>query len=157
MNRNTAQLFPADVLLGDGAKVKPKSKLSDAEELFDFHCRAFGLPAVTREHHFAKSMGRRWRFDFAFIDHKLAVEVEGVVVRRVGKQVVVGGRHGSIKGFKDDCIKYASAAILGWTVLRFEQSQIKDRTAIDYTMRALAANGWTPIYDESGLVVGETR
>lgn len=115
------------------------------EDRFAFQCRAYKLPEFQRQCMFAKqAMGRRWTFDFCTAQYMLAVEVEGLVVRRVGKELVVGGRHASIAGFKEDCIKYASAAVLGWTVLRFEQSQIKSGEAIDFTMRTLAARGWKP-------------
>lgn len=115
------------------------------EEVFAFQCRAHKLPAFTRQAQFAKqALGRRWQFDFCFDEYKLAVEIEGLVVLRDKRsgELMVKGRHASITGFKEDCIKYASAIVLGWTVLRFEQSQVKDGTAIDYTMRALHARGW---------------
>lgn len=113
------------------------------EDEFEFQLRAHRLPEFVRQWMFAKAeMNRRWQFDFAFLPYKLAVEIEGLVVRRIGRELVVQGRHASITGFKEDAIKYASAAVLGWTVLRFEQSQVKDGTAIEFTMRVLAARGW---------------
>jgi hypothetical protein len=58
---------------------------------------------------------------------------------RIGGELVCKGRHASISGFKDDCEKYAWATVLGWRVMRFEQSQVKDKTAIDMVVRALSA------------------
>ena len=67
-----------------------------------------GLPPMVIEYRFCE---RRWRFDFAYIDHKIAVEIEGGVWSR--------GRHQRPKGFIADCEKYNRAAMDGWKVLRY--------------------------------------
>ncbi|PUZ26387.1 hypothetical protein DCC81_12015 [Chitinophaga parva] len=69
---------------------------------------ATGIP-VTREHRFHPE--RKWRFDFALVDHKIAIEYEGIMA---GKS-----RHTTISGYTGDTEKYNAAAELGWTVLRF--------------------------------------
>jgi len=94
-----------------------KTKLED--ELL-FHMKACGIPAPTREYVFHPT--RKWRFDFAYLRKKLAIEVEG--------GTWTGGRHNSGVGFRNDCIKYNEAAILGWTVLRFTTDMISDGIAI---------------------------
>lgn len=120
-----------------------KKKRQKPEETFASQLRAQRLPEFARQWMFAKPIGRRWLFDFAFLaPYLVAVEIEGLVVMRQHGELVVKGRHASISGFKEDCLKYASAAMLGWTVLRFEQSQVRDNTAIDYTLRVMAAKGW---------------
>lgn len=121
--------------------VKP-SKSKRFEDDFARQCRAHRLPAFERGHRFAAVLGRRWEFDFAFVEWKLALEVEGLIVRRIGGQVVTMGRHANPAGFRADCEKYATAAILGWTVIRFEQNQVKDGTALAYAQRVLTARGW---------------
>lgn len=124
------------------ARKSEKSKPSDD---FDFQLRSHDLPVFAREVMFAKKQfGRGWRFDFACERYMLAVEIEGLVVRQIGGEWVCTGRHANVSGFREDCLKYATAAVLGWTVLRFEQSQVKSRDAIDYTMRVLASRGWQP-------------
>ena len=100
---------------------------SDLEEALAFQIRAVGLPEPVREYQFAKSIGRRWRFDFSWPDRKLALEVEG--------GVWVQGRHSRGSGFIADCEKYAEAAILGWTVLRIAGPMINNGQAIDYLER----------------------
>lgn len=117
-------------------------KKGDPEELYGEQCRAFRLPAVEPQLRFAKAIGRQWRFDFAFPQYKLAVEIEGLVVMRLAGELVVRGRHASIKGIKDDMEKYNTAALFGWTVLRFQQQDVKPKRAIEMTMRVLAARGW---------------
>ena len=75
---------------------KPKG---DPEELFAAQCRSYRLPRFEQQHYFAKSIGRRWRFDFAFPDYKLAVEIEGLVVRRVWEAKLEGGAPVLVKGY----------------------------------------------------------
>lgn len=104
---------------------------------FAEQCFERQLPEHEREYRFAQEIGRQWRFDFAWPLHKLALEIEGLVVMRIGGEMVCKGRHASITGFKEDCEKYAWAIVLGWRVLRFEQSQVRDKTAIDMAVRAL--------------------
>lgn len=140
----TAELFPDADRRAPAARSARGTRKLKPVDLFAKQCRDRGLPEHSREWMFAKSIGRRWLFDFAFLEPwKLAVEIEGLVVMRVHGELVVKGRHASITGFREDCVKYASAALLGWTVLRFEQSQVKAGDAIEYTMRVLAARGWT--------------
>lgn len=54
---------------------------------------------------------RKWRFDFAIVEKKIAIEYEGIFSAR--------SRHTSITGFTNDCEKYNEAVKLGWRVLRY--------------------------------------
>jgi very-short-patch-repair endonuclease len=69
---------------------------------------------VVAEHRFHPV--RRWRFDFAVPEIKLAVEYNGH-----GGFVKAGGvsRHGSIIGMTGDAEKMNSAIACGWRVLSF--------------------------------------
>lgn len=75
---------------------------------FERLLRSVGLPAPVREHRFHPV--RRWRFDYAWIDHKVALEVEG--------GVWTGGRHTRGAGFVGDMEKYNAAVVAGWRVVR---------------------------------------
>lgn len=66
------------------------------------------IPHVT-EHRFDPV--RRWKFDFALVEPKIAIEVEGGVWTR--------GRHVRPQGFIDDCEKYNAAVKRGWRVMRY--------------------------------------
>ena len=90
------------------------------EETFALHCRVYRL---TPEREYVFDPERKWRFDFAFPDEMVAVEVEG------GLWQV--GRHQRAGGFAADCIKYNRAAILGWKVLRYPTDVIVSGTAIN--------------------------
>lgn len=122
----------------------PPRKADGPEDLFASQCRSYRLPRVEPQLRFAKHIGRQWRFDFAFPEFHLAVEIDGVAVKRIGKQLVVLGRHASIEGIRGDHEKINTAILLGWSVLRFLQTDVKPKRAIETTMRVLASRGWVP-------------
>jgi len=93
---------------------------SNLEDTLYRQMEAVGLPLPEREYRFAPP--RRWRFDFAWPDRKLAVEVEG--------GIWVRGRHNRGAGFVRDCEKYNTAVLLGWRVLRFTPGMIRSGEAI---------------------------
>src|ERR1019366_4606302 len=97
---------------------------SDLEDTLDEQLR--GGDAIphdyVRQFQFAKHIGRKWASDFAWEQHRLLVEVEGATW--------AGGRHTTGAGFHLDCEKYNKAAILGYTVLRFDSNMVKDGTAV---------------------------
>lgn len=103
------------------------SAVSDAEEAFVFQVKALGLIWPEREYRFAPP--RRWRFDLAWPELKLAVEVEG--------GTFVSGRHSRGKGYEADCEKYAEALIAGWRVLRVTPHMIEDGRAVGFLERLL--------------------
>ena len=94
--------------------------MSELEELLAFHMRAAQLPTPEREYRFHPP--RKWRFDFAYPDRKIAIEVEGGTWS--------GGRHTRGFGFAKDCEKYNQAVLDGWKVLRFTGKMVHDGTAL---------------------------
>lgn len=87
---------------------------------FVIACNAFGLPEPTPEYHFALPR-RRWRFDWAWPAHKVALEVEGGAWKY--------GRHNRGKGYIDDMEKYNAAILDGWLLLRVTPDQVSDGCA----------------------------
>lgn len=104
--------------------------MSDLERAFLFHLRAARLPAPVREHRFHPS--RRWRFDCAWPELKLAVELEG--------GTWIHGRHNRGRGFEADCEKYNAAALAGWRVLRFTAAMVESGAALEQVRQAWAAS-----------------
>jgi very-short-patch-repair endonuclease len=142
----SAELWP-DLALEAGV---PKGDSSKTEAA-DHFARQIGMVpnlVAEREHQFAKAkMQRNWAFDFCFRQYMVAVEIEGMAVQLrcpkcFGHELIIRGRHGSIGGINEDMVKYNSAALLGWTVLRFATKDVKPRRAYDMTMLVLAARGW---------------
>lgn len=100
---------------------KIPSALSRGEELFAIHCRCNNLTPV-REYVFTPP--RKWRFDFAWPDQKIAVEIDG------GTWVGMS-RHSRGHGYINDCRKFNAAAIGGWRVLRFTTEMVVSGEAMD--------------------------
>lgn len=94
---------------GSGGRSESTSKRSKPEIALTAALASSALPAHVEEHRFHAT--RKWRFDFAWPDQKVALEVEGGVFS--------GGRHVRGVGFKKDCEKYNAAVVDGWRVLRY--------------------------------------
>ena len=109
-------------------KKEPKvRKRSVLEVLFEGQLRLAGAPVPVLEFIFHPT--RKWRFDFAYPDLLVAIEVEGATW--------VAGRHTRGSGYEKDAEKYGEAAILGWRVLKVTSSMIKNGMALDLTLRLL--------------------
>ena len=104
---------------------------SGLEETLLFYLRINDMPAPAPEYKFHPR--RRWRFDMAWPDEMLAVEIEGGVWS--------GGRHTTGAGFSADCEKYNEASLLGWRIIRVTGDHIENGAAIDWIRRALAEQG----------------
>lgn len=73
------------------------------------------LPEPQREYRFDPV--RKWRFDFAWPEQRVAVEVNG------GRYAFGGGRHAS----DEDYEKLRRAAALGWRVLPVSPRELRAR------------------------------
>jgi len=102
-------------------------KPSNLEILFHKQLKDGQLPEAQPEFLFAE--GRKFRFDFAWPEKMLAVEIEGGTYTR--------GRHQRPAGFADDCRKYNHAALLGWRVLRFTGDLVRSGEGVDLVRVAL--------------------
>lgn len=78
---------------------------------------------------------RKWRFDYAVPEHKIALEVEG--------GVWTGGRHTSPKGFLGDIEKYNTATLMGWRVFRTTPDDLYKKKTLDL-MKSAILNDFTP-------------
>ena len=105
------------------AKVSRTKK--DAEEAFLEQVREAGLPEPEREYRFHPT--RKWRFDFAWPEIKVAVEIEGSVWAR--------GRHTRGSGYLGDIEKYNEATALGWRVYRVPAHDVESGAGIYYVSK----------------------
>ena len=110
----------ASRLLGNNPKAKAVvNKVKKAQQVDDLHQRVLaqlvGFPDPTTELMFHPK--RKWRFDYAWEEQKLALEVHGGIHS--------GGRHTRGRGFVEDRAKMNEATLLGWTVLEVTPEHIK--------------------------------
>ena len=82
---------------------------------------------VVAEHRFHPT--RDWCFDFAVIEAKVAVEVEGGLYN--------GGRHFRPEGFLRDMEKYNEAAACGWLLIRVLPSELLTMRTVRLIVRAV--------------------
>lgn len=134
--------MPADneVPIEDFPKISEKKELENA---FDTYLIQLGgdLPRPEPEYRFHAK--RKWRFDRAWPEYKVAVELEGgiygkplrcpncheyVRARRhdgsLGKVIHLGGGHSRFGRLVTDKEKYNAAVELGWYVLRFFREDV---------------------------------
>jgi very-short-patch-repair endonuclease len=78
---------------------------------------------------FAKSIGRRWRLDFAYPEKRIGIEVQG--------GIYVRGAHSRGTGLERDYEKYNQAQVLGWNVYQFSRKMIENGEAIEIMKEAL--------------------
>ena len=100
---------------------------SDGERALETQLRQLGIDGWVRELRFDEA--RMWRFDFAWPELDIAIEVEG------GQWI---GGHGGTR-FDADCEKYAEAAIRGWTVVRVSTDMVTNGRAAAIIPRLLYA------------------
>lgn len=106
-------------------QAKPQTQKSD---FFTILCRSDLKVECVKEHKFHPT--RKWRFDYAIPEHKIAIEVEG--------GVWTGGRHISPKGFLNDMEKYNTATIMGWRVLRTIPDELCNNTTLQMVRDIMA-------------------
>jgi len=89
--------------------------------------RAMKIPHKTQYRFHEKRM---WRFDFAFPEIQLAVEVQGVTNIQFHKGKPFIGGHQSPQGMKNDLEKFDEAMRLGWRVYQCEQQMVSSGRAL---------------------------
>ncbi len=76
-------------------------------------CSIPGAPTMVKEYRFDSV--RQWRFDFAHVPSRVAVEMEG------GIWLKEGGGHTRGTAYEKDLEKYNQAAFQGWVLIRLTQ------------------------------------
>lgn len=91
------------------------------------------LPAPTRQHMVGGSQSRYY-LDFAFVEHRVAVECDGLF------------GHGSAGAQAADLKRQNEIIEAGWNLRRFSWSQVntEGEQVLETIRRVLVANGWQP-------------
>lgn len=109
---------------------------SPAVELLALHVRQVLQIEPAREHRFHPT--RRWRFDLALVEEKVAVEIDGGGF--VGGRNPSGAGHGGHsrgQGQRRDMEKTGEALKLGWLVVRCMPEHVKSGVAISWVEAAI--------------------
>jgi len=86
-----------------------------------------GLPIPEYEYKFHPT--RRWRFDYYFIDHRVAIEIEGGTWKY--------GRHNRASSFWKDQEKYNEAVKMGIIILKYPSVKKIDTNQVRETITNL--------------------
>jgi very-short-patch-repair endonuclease len=114
-----------------GPKGSPQS-LSKLEDLVEKQLKEAQFPTWEREYRFHPV--RKWRFDFAWPDKLIALEVDGGVFS--------GGRHVRGEGFVKDCEKQNVAMGLGWRILKAVTKHIKSGHVLTWLYDMFDRHDW---------------
>lgn len=100
---------------------------SDLEDTLAFQLDALGLTGYVREYQAIK--GRKFRFDFAWLDARLLVEVNGGTYTK--------GAHSTGQGIRRDYEKLRLAQDHGWKVYPFDAQAVRSGEAVEQVRKAL--------------------
>jgi len=104
-------------------RLKARLKREHLEMKFLDQLHRLGCPEPVTQFRFDPK--RRWRFDFAWPDFDVAVDIDG--------GTWIGGRHTTGVGYQKDTEKMNAANILGWTMLRFTTNDVMNGSAANQT------------------------
>ena len=91
-------------------------------------CLAHGLTVPTAEYPFHPT--RKWRLDFAWVNERVGLEVDGGIWTR--------GRHNRGAGWHKDAEKRRELAALGWVLIPVTPEQLEAGIWTDPAKRAIA-------------------
>ncbi len=106
-------------------KAKAKEQARKLAELVEINLS--DLPGYVKEHIFHPT--RKWRFDYAWLDLKVALEIHG--------GVFTNGRHTRGSGFTEDKVKMNEAQLLGWIVIEATTAQVKNGQMLKWVNEAI--------------------
>jgi very-short-patch-repair endonuclease len=131
-------------------RLRAKTRSSRLEAKFALYWRGLAGPELRRE--FVFHAERKWRADFAHVESRTLIEVEG------GIFIKGGGRHNRAAGFIADAEKYLEAFLDGWSVVRLTEAQItapnveriirrvRDKTSCECSHRRTRSNAEMPAH-----------
>ena len=81
-------------------------------------------------------LDRQWKFDYYDKSLMIAIEYEGMFVRKKNGWKVQS-RHLTPTGYSNDCEKYAMARILGWWLIEITPIMVRDGRAYQLIKTAI--------------------
>ena len=128
---------PRDALAKAARDLK-RAKNERFEKLLAFQIEAVGLPMPFPQYHFAETVGRKFKADFAWpaAEYRFLVEVQGGIWRRGG------GAHSHPTNIERDIERQRIASLLGWFLVPVTTDEVKQGVAIAALERLFASRGW---------------
>ncbi|WP_131535519.1 PDDEXK family nuclease [Pedobacter nototheniae] len=113
-----------------GSNLAAKKKKKRGPDFFCALVRSDLKLDIVTEHRFHPT--RRWRFDYAILEHKIAIEKDG------GIWLKGGGAHSRPQNILRDMEKLTQASVLGWTVIRRTPEQLNKQETLDLIKQTIA-------------------
>ena len=111
-------------------KSAQKRNAQKITDLFTVLCRSDLNVDCVKEFKFHPK--RRWRFDYAIPEYRIALEVEG--------GVWTSGRHTRPQGFLGDIEKYNTATLMGWRVFRTTPDDLLRTATLNLLKQAISGD-----------------
>ena len=105
-------------------------KRTEVEDLLESQMQEAGLSGFVREYQAIE--GRRFKWDFAFVEDRLLIEVQGAVW--------VKGGHSTGVGITRDCEKFSIASANKWFTIPVTTDHVKNGKALEWIKQFLTPN-----------------
>ena len=105
-------------------------KRTEVEDLLESQMQEAGLAGFVREYQAIE--GRRFKWDFAFVEDRLLIEVQGAVW--------VKGGHSTGVGITRDCEKFSIASANKWFTIPVTTDHVKNGKALEWIKQFLTPN-----------------
>ena len=105
-------------------------KRTEVEDLLESQMQEAGLVGFVREYQAIE--GRRFKWDFAFVEDRLLIEVQGAVW--------VKGGHSTGVGITRDCEKFSIASANKWFTIPVTTDHVKNGKALEWIKQFLTPN-----------------
>ena len=109
-------------------KMAQKPRKQPKTDIFTIICKTDLCVECVKEYMFHPV--RKWRFDYAIPEHKVALEVEGGIWTK--------GRHTRPQGFLGDIEKYNAGTLLGWRIFRVTPDELYSNKTFNLLKDAIA-------------------
>jgi len=106
---------------------RAKAKAQAAKLASEVELNLIELPGYKKEIIFHPT--RKWRFDYAWTELKVALEIHG--------GIFTNGRHTRGTGITEDRVKMNSAQLLGWIVIEATTAQVKNGQMLKWITQAI--------------------
>lgn len=110
-------------------KTAQKPRKQPKTDIFTIICKSDLKIEVVKEYKFHPT--RKWRYDYAVPEYKIALEVEGGVWTK--------GRHTRPQGFLGDIEKYNAGTLLGWRIFRVTPDELYSNKTLNLLKQAISA------------------